>query len=306
MATSRQAGIRFGIVPFTSNNENADSGSTMYSVKQASLEAGKTPVTTKPRRALGDISNRKRNDNGTLDGKSSVHLKTSAHKPAATSTKKTNPVRKSNFQSVVEHGFTSRPVAPKSTVKRRVEFSIPKERSPSKNIQQNLSFEQIVEVHDDAISKAAATSLDDSFDVMQPAGRTWAQQIANGDHDEDPCEVSLEGAESLLSDYREIMKKAHEHRIHRLNQEDEEASRYVENLFSDWADDSFNEGKQISVFCNPPCPLSYPSLTMCTKCLSHQESLNDLRNECTLFQDWTLDLLDDLSFEKLEVSLPDL
>jgi hypothetical protein len=239
MTTSRHIGMRLGVIPLADENANT----VLMNGKQlSSFDIGKTPIRTKSRRALGDISNRKRDQGGILDGKSgNQHKTTTTTKPVSnvSLSRKSSSLQISNAHAAL--GVNSRSAALKSASNRRVEFSFPIEQSKS-SVKQDFSVEDSTEAINDTSARTNA-SLDDSIDIIQPAGRTWDQQIANGDHDEEPDDISLEGAETIFDDYIKIMRKDHDHRMHKLRKEDEECSNYIDRLLLDWVKSCCDEGK---------------------------------------------------------------
>lgn len=233
MMSSRQIGLHGSIDIRSDNNEN-DVVFTNTTKHGSSIDGGKTPAGGKTRRALGDISNRKTQPNGIQDGKTGFPSKT----PVPTKTDKTSktnkkPIKNSATKSLFKQDTSLKPVNLNNH--RKVEFKLPSESQ--KSSQQSFILQT------DSV-KPLDTKLDDSFDIIQPAGRTWAQQIANGDHDEEPDDLSLEGASTVYEDYFKIQMLEHEHKLKLLKLEDDEASKFIENIYDDWVKSGFEQGKK--------------------------------------------------------------
>jgi hypothetical protein len=223
MATSRQVGFRQGHVAFHVNDENKNSGK-----QKIAGDSGKTPINSTKRRAFGDISNRKSDRNQISVGSAALKVNNniSTVKSVASVSEKgathAKPEKGSNF-------------LPKA---RKVNFILPSEQSRTNNVQ-NYPKQESTVTHKELFE----SNLEDSFEIEQPAGRTWAQQHANGDHDESISDCSLEGVETLLDDHirlAEIFIKQHKQRI----RDEEEAERKeYEGLILKWKKYGFGDCK---------------------------------------------------------------
>lgn len=210
-------------------------------------KAGKTPAATtnKKRRAFGDISNRKLDGSTVRDTKNgtpsvkyiSISSNTTKGKVLKESSlSKVGQQQKVQEQRIIVSEF------PKATTNRKVGFTLPQKETveiQKDSIIQNSLHEEIVTTN---------IHVEQSFDEIQSAGRTWAQQKANGDHDDDDYDddASLDGAKTVREDFMKILADHREHQIRMIQEEDDETEKYLDTLFSSWLSNGIGEGTKLN------------------------------------------------------------
>jgi hypothetical protein len=231
MATSRPVNVRQGQIPFYINDEN------QISAKQQSTGAsGKTPVNKTKRRAFGDISNRKLDRNQTTTEKDSVKVKNG-------STANSVIILNDNAADVQVKDVKGKNLQSKNSLKRRVKFNVPPEQSTTTARTTDFKLkgnqERFVSWKD-----VNQTDLDNSLEIEQAAGRIWAQQWKNGDHDSSNSDCSLEGLDTAYADHKKVRETIFNSIQHVRQLELDEEDRYYEEMKLQWTKFDFGEGKR--------------------------------------------------------------
>ena len=166
----------------------------------SNVGTAKTPAASKPRRVLGDISNRK------LDGHSNPIITTSKPKTPGDVVIKT--ISKAPLQQLsINNKNNNNAATLKSASKpqqKRVEFILPGETTNAEASKPKLS---------DALSKRGVVEPESYPDIELPAGRLWSEQRAEldihcGDYvGASVTDISFEGAETLREEYVECQRK---------------------------------------------------------------------------------------------------
>lgn len=208
-------------------------------INPSSVEIGKTPSrTNKIRRALGDISNHRQDRSGYIEGKEKCATKTPSSKLGKPEPqKKILETKKSTSQRKVAEGVNHGTVGHKSTTRRKVDFVLDDKKPKTVESFQNKS-------QHDVYRSSNKKELDELINELRPAGRTWIQQIKNGDHDEDYNDDFIADVTTFLEDRDKVRQEEIDHFRLVSKEEDDEAAEYLKSMVSDWIRNSFDEGKR--------------------------------------------------------------
>ena len=199
----------------------------------------KTPAasSSKQRRALGDISNRKQGKSHNNGG--GVSLK-KAPTPGGLRILPLQPQQQRSSKRS-EVSFLPRPTISSSTTKQAPLMTI----FPDANNNKSKAPKSILKRTTN--TKSSTVMMDDAVDDIElPAGRLWIDQQADFDDDDDNCSLgslSLPGAATLLEDYHPAVRKRHALRL-KMTLEEE---RREQAAFEEYEKKLFEEDGKLTI-----------------------------------------------------------